>query len=121
MTLLELIDCYGSRKAELDNMKKVCESYNKDIKDSMNELKVSEAKGSEYTVKLSTVTSESFDDAKLIAKLKALGNTECIKTVEVADMNAIENAIYNGKLNASELADCKVTNTTQRLIIKKNK
>jgi hypothetical protein len=36
-------------------------------------------------------------------------------------MNAIENAIYTGKLKAAELSDCKVVNNTQRLTIKKNK
>ncbi len=121
MELTELIDEFGEQKAELDSIKKLVDANNKVIKSRLTELQLSKASSSKYTVTLSTVTSESFDEPKLVEKLKALGNTDCIKTVEVPDMNAIENAIYNGKLNASELADCKVTNTTQRLTIKKNK
>ena len=121
MNLTELIDCYGNRKAELDGIKKVVDGYNKDIKEAMSEMNISKASSDNYTATLSNVTSESFDEPKLIAKLKALGNTDCIKLVETVDMNAIENAIYTGKLKAAELADCKVVNSTQRLTIKKNK
>ena len=121
MELSELIEVFGNEKANLDEVKKTVDGYNKSIKEQMTESKLPKASSEHYTVTLTEVKSEGFDEVKLLNKLKNLGNNECIKTIEVVDMNALENAIYNNKLNPADIADCKTSNVTQRLTIKKNK
>lgn len=121
MELDELVNLFGETKSEADKYKKEAETYNSDIKKIMSETELSEFSTEKYKVKLSTIESKSFDEPKLLDKLKELGITECIRTVEVVDMTNLENAIYNGKLDASKLKDCQIVTTQQRLTISKVK
>lgn len=121
MDLNNLIDCFGEVKGRSDLLKKEVDGYNKEIKSVMSEVDLSEYKTDKYKVKLTTVESRSFDEEKLLVRLKELGADECIKTIEVVDMANLENAIYNKKVDASKLADCQIVNTQQRLTLTKVK
>jgi predicted acetyltransferase len=105
--LKELIRLYYNDKQELDQYKKSTEEYNKDIKDAMRELGYDKFETDDYVAKVTTQKRESFIDEKLIAKLKELNVTTPIKTVEVIDFDELENVIYNGQLDVSELTNCK--------------
>ena len=106
--LKELIEVYYEDKAAMDGYKKSVDKHNKQIKEMMNDFNVSEFETDNGLIaKITTQQRESFIDDKLLSKLKELGVTAPIKTVEVVDMDELENVIYNGELNASELTPCK--------------
>lgn len=107
--LTELLPMYQKNKSEMDKLKKVVDSQNGEIKDLMKKVGITEfiAGG----VKATCTISEriSFIEEALIAKLKSMrgvGIKDLIKKKEYVDHDALENAIYNGKVNAAELADC---------------
>jgi hypothetical protein len=88
--------------------KKEVDGANADIKFMMNKLGKNEFTTHKGNIaKVNIQKRESFVEDKLIAKLKELGVVTPIKTVEVVDMDELENVIYNGGLNASELTGCK--------------
>ena len=117
----ELVERYGNLKSEVDSYKKQMDSDNAEIKSIMREDNLSEHKAGGFRAVYSEATSESFNDDMLLMKVKELwhGEGPCpyVKTVEVPDMKAIEDAIYHGEINPSDLADCKVVKKTPRLNI----
>ena len=87
-----------------------------------------------FVAKYSVAVSESFDEDKLLAKIEKMNFTSAngstiavgsglgvIKMKPTIDMEALENAIYNGYVNAADLADCKVVKETPKLTIKEAK
>lgn len=120
--LEEQIQNFYADKQQLDYYKKVTDDRNKDIKNMMQELQKSEFVTSDGIVaKLNIQKRESFVDDKLISKLKDLGVTTPIKTIEVVDMDELENVIYNGDLDASELSSCKQVKEVAVLKVSKKK
>lgn len=132
--LEELIERYGTLKNEMDGYKKQVDADNKAIKTIMESENLSECSYGGYTAKYSVSVSESFDEEKLIAKLRSMTykDDSCTGPVSVeslgiikmqpyVDMEVLENAIYKGLLNAADLADCKVRKETPRLTISKAK
>lgn len=117
--LEELIERFGNLKTEADSYKKQIEADNSEIKKIMKEEGISDYSVGKYKVSYSEAVSESFDDEKLIAKVQELwhGTGDCpyVKTVVVPDMKAIEDAIYHGEINPSDLVDCKTVKKTPRL------
>lgn len=104
------IECFYADKKQLDNYKKSTEEYNKEIKKLMNQLNKTEFETDNGLVaKINVQNRESFNEDKLIAKLKELNGTAAIKTKEYVDMDELEDLIYNGELDASELTSCKVS------------
>ena len=111
-----LIEVFYDHKKELDKYKKTTDEYNKQIKSELNKLGTTEfVTESGLVAKLAIQNRESFNEDLLIAKLKELEVNEVIKTKEYVDMDALEDAIYNGKLNASELSNCKIIKTIETL------
>lgn len=120
--LSEMIEYYFEQKQELDGLKKETENANTDIKYLMNRLDKKEFQTDFGLVaKMNVQKRESFDDDKLLAKLKELKVTTPIKTIEIVDMDELENAIYNGDLDASKLADCKQVKEVITLKVSKKK
>ena len=121
-TLQSLIENFYEDKLQLDRFKKETDKENKEIKEIMNELNVDSFEtGNGIVAKVSIQNRESFMDDRLIAKLKQLGVTSPIKTVEIVDMDELENVIYNGLLNAAELTDCKQVKQVTTLKVSKKK
>ena len=116
-----LVERYGNLKGEMDSYKKQVDADNKDIKNLMSSLGVDEFESENYTAKYSVAVSENFDEDKLVSKLQVLGIEGLIVMKPTVDMTALENAIYNGKVDAADLADCKVRKETPRLNIYKKK
>lgn len=119
MDLNMLIDLFGETKEQSDALKKEVDAYSKDIKERMSKDDVGEIFTDKYKAKLSVIESKSFDEAKLLMKLKSMGDIakSVIRTVEVVDMTALENAIYNKEIDASALTECQVVKTQQRLTV----
>jgi hypothetical protein len=118
----EVIARYGRMKDEDKLLSAQIKKDNDEIKEYLKRVgKTSESAGG-YTVNLSTSVSEDFDNEKLIDRLKSLKTkTKLIKNVPTVDMEALENAIYNGEIKAEDLADCKVSKTTYKLTYSKTK
>lgn len=120
--LSDMIGYYFEQKQELDGLKKETENANTDIKYLMNRLNKKEFQTDLGLVaKINVQKRESFIDEKLIAKLKELKVTTPIKTIEVVDMDELENVIYNGDLDASKLTDCKQVKEVITLKVSKKK
>lgn len=120
--LSDMIGYYFEQKQELDGLKKETENANTDIKYLMNRLNKKEFQTDLGLVaKINVQKRESFIDEKLIAKLKELKVTTPIKTIEIVDMDELENVIYNGDLDASKLTDCKQVKEVITLKVSKKK
>lgn len=132
--LTQLIERYGTLKGEMDSYKKQVDADNKAIKEIMAENNLTEASGGGYIAKYSESVSNNFDEAKLLEKLENMTykDANCsgpvsvkslgvIKMKPYVDMEALENAIYNGQISAVDLADCRIVVKTPRLTIKKEK
>ena len=119
--LKELIRLFYEDKQQLDNYKKSTDESNTKIKEYMTELNLTEFKDEDLTAKISIQNRESFNEARLLDKLSALNVPGVIKTREYVDMDALEDAIYNGLVDASELTSCKDTKTVTTLKVSKSK
>lgn len=133
-SLQELVARYGNLKGEMDSYKKQVEADNKAIKSRMAELCITEYESGGYVAKYSVSVSDDFDEGKLLDKLSSITYKDesganvlvgtglgIIKLKPYVDMSALEDAIYNGKINAAELASCRVRKETPRLTISKVK
>lgn len=115
--LKNLIESFGEKNEIVKSLKKETDVLNTQIKDIMSKNANAIVDTEHFTAKYSVVTTESFDEERLISRLKELGKSSVIKTVEVVDMEALENAIYNGQIAGADLADCKVSKSTQKLVV----
>lgn len=129
-----LVERYGNLKKEMDSYKPQVNEDNKAIKEIMSKEGIKEFTAGGFTAKYSVAVSEGFDEEKLLAKLEKMTYTSengckvavgsglgVIKMKPTIDMEALENAIYNGHINAADLADCKVRTETPKLTIKEAK
>lgn len=126
--LNELVARYGKTNAELKVLKASADADNKEIKDIMSSTGLHEHVSGGYKAKYSVSKSESFDEEKLVKKLKEYNfdgksahEAGLIDYVPVVNMETLENFIYDGKINAAQLSDCKVVKETARLTISKVK
>ena len=118
--LRKVIERFGKNNEQIKSLKKVTDEDNATIK-SLMAGKMDTAESDNFVAKYSVTKSESFDEAKLLERLKELGLKHVIKTVEVVDMELLEFGIFDVMISGSELADCKVTKETPRLVVKLKK
>lgn len=117
-----LIQGFYEDKQQFDYYKKETDKTNKEIKELMQQLDTGEFETDNGLVaKMNIQKRESFNEAKLLEKLKTLGVTTPIKTIEVVDMDLLEDTIYNGQLDASKLSDCKQVKEVITLKVNKKK
>ena len=109
-------------KNEVDKYKKIADDDNKKIKKLMEKANFTEFETSNGLVaKVSIQKRESFNEDKLITKLKELNICKPIKTIEVIDYEALEDVIYNNELDATKISDCKQIKEVQVLKVNKKK
>ena len=119
--LQELIPHYQLNKSEMDSYKKVVDKDNNEIKMIMRESQLSEFIVGDIKATCSVSEREDFIEEALIEKLKEMKVDEVIKMKEYIDMDALENATYNGELNAAELASCQTKKEVVTLRVTKIK
>ena len=120
--LNDIIQNFYEDKQNLNVFKKLTEKANEEIKMLMNKANKNEFETDNGLVaKITIQKRETFIDELLLQKIKELKIDGIIQTKEYVDMDALENAIYNGKLNASELANCRQIKEVQTLKISKKK
>lgn len=101
ITLEELIPQYAANKKEMDDYKKICDSENAQIKQLMLDGKISEKSAGGYVAKCTVSQRETMNEEKLLEILHNLHQTNIpnvIKTKEYIDFDALEKAIYDGKV-----------------------
>lgn len=94
-----LIPRYAINKEQMDELKKVCDVQNKEIKSLMQSenLDLYTSKGFKATKFISK--RESFNESKLLNALRDVDIDGLIKTKEYVDMDVLENALYRGQLS----------------------
>lgn len=105
----ELIPAFRLNKTEAESYKKLADKYNAQIKVLMAENDISEVSTEDTKIVLTKQLRQQFIEEILIQKLKDLKIKNVIKKKEYVDMDALETAIYNGEVNAAELASCQST------------
>lgn len=117
--LTELLPIYHMKKSEMDSIKKVVDKENAEIKTLMRESNLSEFVAGDIKASCSVSERQSFIEEALIEKLKEMKVRGIIKKKEYVDMDALENAIYRGKVDAAELASCQTTKEVVTLRVSK--
>ena len=111
--LKELVDTYAMNKSELDSYKELCDKENKEIKAIMKENDLTSFDTDNYTAKVSTQERTKFDEDKAIMLIQNLYlnkqlSKEALDRIIVQkpciNMDALENAIYHGDIDASTLS-----------------
>lgn len=124
VSLDTLIPMYATNKSELDSYKKLCDLQNTQIKELMVNEDLTEKTVGDWTAKYSVTTRESFNEDKLLQVCQIAGIKEVIKTKEYIDMEALESAIYNGKISEElllEIDKCREVKEVPTLMISKKK
>lgn len=104
--LQETVERFYANKTEADYFKKIADKDNTRIKEIMIENGINDFETPDLKVTCSTSERLDFVEEALMAYLKENEISDVIKTKEYVDMDALENAIYHGKVKAHELASC---------------
>ena len=119
--LSKLLPDYLANKTEMDAYKKLADRDNKEIKLIMLDSNLSECTVGDIKATCSVSERQDFIEEALIEKLKDMKVRGIIKKKEYVDMDALENAIYNGKVDAAALASCQTTKEVVTLRVSKVK
>ena len=119
--LSQLLPVYEANKSKMDSYKKLVDKDNKEIKTIMLGAGLREFVVDDIKASCSVSEREDFIEEALIAKLKEMKVPGIVKKKEYVDMDALENAIYNGKIDAAALADCQTKKEVVTLRVTKLK
>jgi len=119
--LSRLLPVYEANKSKMDSYKKLVDKDNKEIKSIMLEAGLREFVVDDIKASCLVSKREDFIEEALIAKLKEMKVPGIVKKKEYVDMDALENAIYNGKVDAAALADCQTKKEVVTLKVTKLK
>lgn len=106
---------YGNHKEELDKYKKLCDNENKSIKKLMTDLDIKEFEADGYKVSVSVSKRETMDEDKLLEIAHSYNIDEIIKTKEYIDFDALEDAIYNGRISKHTLSEMNKAKNTKEI------
>lgn len=111
---------YIRYKAEEKEITSMTKALNKTLKDYCEEHLESAVEGDDGVVTLSYREKIIFNEEGLIEKLRDMpGCSGIVKTKEYIDYDALESALYNGRVSASDIEDYKSVKKTAVLNIKK--
>jgi len=120
----ELIPQYAINKSELDAYKKLCDKENAEIKSIMKDLALQKYEAGEYKATYTISKRETMDEEILLEVAHQFGIPEIVKTKEYIDFDALENAIYNGKISPEILTEMDRARSVKEVVtlrISKNK
>lgn len=133
MEMLEkLVPTYAETKSMADDYKKQADEWNKQIKSSIKEISDESQKFeiAGYKVDFQKQERTSMDEVMLMEvfkkhkKIQFAKDTGIIKTKEYIDFDALENALYNGRISekiVNDMQDCKQTKVVEVLKVTKIK
>lgn len=104
-TLEELIPRYALNKSELDAYKKLCDTDNAKIKEMMLQSQEKKHEAGDYVATVTVSERETMNEEMLISLFTSVPSFvsicdkyNIVKTKEYIDYDALENAIYNGRI-----------------------
>lgn len=103
--LEKLIPQYAQDKLLLDTYKKTCDAENAEIKQLMLEENKSTFEADGYIATRTVSTRETINEEMLLQIAHYYGISEIVKTKEYIDFEALEDAIYNGKISKDILIE----------------
>lgn len=120
-TLPELVKEYFKYDQDEKKASKFKKPLNEKIKKAMREGNVEIVAVDDIVATFKIQNRTSMNEARLLEKLKELGLTQAIQTIEKPDAGVIEALIYDGVLDASDLASCSDTSEVAVLSVKQKK
>ena len=117
--LEELINAYRTNKQEVDDLKKVVDRQNKEIKDIMLEEDLKEfTTYNNYTAKIIVTEKDTMNEELLLSRLQVVKDKypNLIKTREYVDLDELENLVYNNLLDENTVAKVNSCITTKEVI-----
>ena len=103
--LEKLIPQYAKDKLLLDTYKKACDAENAEIKQLMLEENKTMFESDRYIATRIVSTRETMNEEVLLEIAHHYGIPEIVKTKEYIDFEALEDAIYNGKISKDILIE----------------
>lgn len=126
--LSEIVSRYYENKQVEKKLSDKIKADNEEIKKEMLSANIETENFGDYKVTCKTIVTEDFDQDKLLKKIKSIwaeqnGSMTCpwVKQVEIVDMEALTEAIYDEMLSGDDLKDCKVQKSQVRLTVSKPK
>lgn len=101
--LEQLVNEYGEKKSNLDALTKEVKEVNNSIKTLMEEEHLEVAETEQYKVTYIVQKRMDWDEETLINTLNLWEVPGVVKTKQYVDKDALEDAIYNGRLNQDQL------------------
>lgn len=117
--LEELINAYRTNKQDVDDLKKVVDRQNKEIKDIMLEEDLKEfTTYNNYTAKIIVTEKDTMNEELLLSRLQVVKDKypNLIKTREYVDLDELENLVYNNLLDDNTTAKVNSCITTKEVI-----
>ena len=121
--LYELVPLYAFNKGEADSYKKVADNYNAAIKKIMSENELKSFTSENVTVTRVVSVKETLNEAMLLQVAKKY-NLPIIKTIEVVDMDLLEDYLYRNNPSealAEDLNKCKSSTEVVSIRLKEAK
>jgi hypothetical protein len=101
--LEDLVRAFYYNDSQMKRYKMISDEEKAKIKDIMRDSDISDFVVSGIKAKYITSKKENMDEDMLLTILKKNGLDNCVKTIEVVDMDALENAIYHNEVPNSVL------------------
>lgn len=117
--LARLIPEYAENNTIKLAIEKKVKAGNEAIKSIFSSVGINSYAAGGYVANMTATERVKFDEDALLSKIKELGVKGIVKKKEYVDEDALESAIYNGTINAADLASCQIISTTYALRIKK--
>lgn len=112
----ELIPRYALNKTELDSYKKLCDRENAQIKAIMGDFALQHYESNGYKATYTVSNRESMNEDRLLEIAHQFGISEIVKTKEYIDFDALEKAIYDGKISEAILLEMDKAKESKKVI-----
>lgn len=120
--LEDLIRAFYYNESQKKQYSLVAEEEKAKIKDIMREQDLKEYVVGDLKAKYVVSNTNEINEQALLELLKKHNITQCIRTVEVVDMDLLENALYHNEIPESvvkSMDKCKTTKEVVKLLVKK--
>lgn len=101
----KLIPQYALNKLEMESYKKICDRENAQIKSIMKDFVITNYEVGDYKANYIVSKRETMNEDILLEIAHNYGIPEIVKTKEYIDFDALEKAIYDGKLSQDILLE----------------
>ena len=115
----KLIPQYAQNKSEMESYRKICDRENAEIKKIMLDKKLPEHIIGNYKATCTVSQRENMNEDILLEIFRTHDITGIIKTKEYVDFDALEKAIYDGKISEDVLLEMNKAKETKEVVILK--